>query len=328
MSYNFDCYRILEVDPSADPSTIEEAYRRLSERYSRARDGATEERLRELRAAYAILSDPEQRRAYDERRAARLLRFGEERPEEAMGIAERALGPSWRVPWSLGDMAKALGVSVLLAIAIITPAFIVAEGVSGDVAVDADPEALAVVLTGNFIWQIVTIAVVLRFTIFKYGLSWSALGFRAPRSMAMWFLPLGLLIASWAVIAAYAVILEVVGGPSLTDQEQIPEVAFDSSTTLPIVALISLLGAPLSEEILFRGFLFQGLRTRWGVAAASVASGVLFGVVHIVPVLIVPFALVGVIFAIGYAYSGSIYVPMAAHFLFNGVSLAISVTAV
>jgi uncharacterized protein len=68
MATDFDPYRILEVDPSAGREQIDEAYRRQWAAYPR--DPAPDARLREIQAAYRILSDPAERRSYDERRQA------------------------------------------------------------------------------------------------------------------------------------------------------------------------------------------------------------------------------------------------------------------
>lgn len=68
-----DYYTLLDIDPDADATAIEDAYRRQAERYNPARfdDGDTElrqlavNRSAELQRAFAVLSDPEQRRRYD-----------------------------------------------------------------------------------------------------------------------------------------------------------------------------------------------------------------------------------------------------------------------
>ena len=60
-------YRILQVDPKANPEVIAAAFRVLSRALHPERDstGIDELRLAELKRAHAVLSDPEQRRAYD-----------------------------------------------------------------------------------------------------------------------------------------------------------------------------------------------------------------------------------------------------------------------
>lgn len=63
-----DYYEVLGVDRSADPETIKRAYRRLAMRCHPDRnpgDAESEERFKECREAFEVLSDPEKRRLYD-----------------------------------------------------------------------------------------------------------------------------------------------------------------------------------------------------------------------------------------------------------------------
>lgn len=71
-----DYYDILGVARDVSDEDIKKAYRRLVRQYHPDRNPgnqAAEERIREINAAYAIIGDPEKRRAYDR------LRFGEDR---------------------------------------------------------------------------------------------------------------------------------------------------------------------------------------------------------------------------------------------------------
>lgn len=74
-----DYYEILQVHPRADAESIRAAYEHLRERYDPAKlEGAADElqelarrRRDEIERAFAVLSDPERRRRYDEELATR-----------------------------------------------------------------------------------------------------------------------------------------------------------------------------------------------------------------------------------------------------------------
>jgi curved DNA-binding protein CbpA len=64
-----DAYKVLQVDTVADQLVIQAAYRALARRYHPDGDAPDAIRMSELNAAYAILRDPDRRRAYDVRRS-------------------------------------------------------------------------------------------------------------------------------------------------------------------------------------------------------------------------------------------------------------------
>jgi DnaJ-class molecular chaperone len=64
-----DLYGVLGVDRSADEDAIRKAYRKLARRHHpdvNPGDASAEERFKAISEAYAVLSDPERRRNYDE----------------------------------------------------------------------------------------------------------------------------------------------------------------------------------------------------------------------------------------------------------------------
>ena len=67
----FDLYKVLQVDPEADPEVIQAAYRRLAQKFHPdvAADAATADRMRAINVAWETLRDPAKRADYDRRRA-------------------------------------------------------------------------------------------------------------------------------------------------------------------------------------------------------------------------------------------------------------------
>jgi molecular chaperone DnaJ len=68
MSAEIDFYELLECERSADDKTIKSSFRRLAMRYHPDKnpgDESAEARFKQINAAYAVLSDPQKRAAYD-----------------------------------------------------------------------------------------------------------------------------------------------------------------------------------------------------------------------------------------------------------------------
>ena len=70
-----DLYRVLQVDPSADPDVIEAAYKRLAHKYHpdhNRGDIRAEERMKRINEAFRVLGRADLRADYDARSGARL----------------------------------------------------------------------------------------------------------------------------------------------------------------------------------------------------------------------------------------------------------------
>ena len=78
--------------------------------------------------------------------------------------------------------------------------------------------------------------------------------------------------------------------------------------------------APILEEILFRGLIFESCRERFGSGAAVLISALLFGLVHGVPVQIINAFVVGLIFGYIYLRTGSLLSVIILHAINNGIA--------
>ena len=87
---------------------------------------------------------------------------------------------------------------------------------------------------------------------------------------------------------------------------------------LVLTSASAVIFAPLGEETLFRGFVFQGLRTRFAFWPAAILDGILFGLIHIPFWLLIPsLAVVGTGLAFIYNRRHSLLASMTAHATFN-----------
>ncbi len=91
-----------------------------------------------------------------------------------------------------------------------------------------------------------------------------------------------------------------------------------------LAAVVTALGAPLAEELLFRGFLHSLLRCWLGPWPAIVAGALLFGLLHGLHYAL-PIAALGLFFGWLRERSGSLLPSMVAHALHNTVVVFVTV---
>jgi membrane protease YdiL (CAAX protease family) len=134
-------------------------------------------------------------------------------------------------------------------------------------------------------------------------------------------------LAAFLVLPTLSLLFEgLVGRPP----DPINQLPFELSPGLIILGVVVVvLGAPLGEEVFFRGFLYGSLRGRFGYWIAGSFSSVVFGLFHAgVSWLLVPLMfVVGMGLAFLYERRGALLSSMAAHAAFNIVGYTLIVLA-
>jgi len=237
--------------------------------------------------------------------------------------------PRTRV-WGLRDIAIVTVVVLLLFLfvpaAIVLPASLLWEQKSDGETTEAANIALAV---GNLAWYVTVIVTVLSYVRSKGGTP-SDLGLRWPSGAGRdsWGRIIGIavltFIAMYAITALYSVIaLEILDLDFLEPSEQVPDDFYDHKIALAILGIAVVIGAPFTEELFFRGFLYGGLRTYVSYVLAALLTGFLFSLLHFNVGLVIPFTLIGAILALSYQRSGNLLTPIGAHFFFNFISFMV-----
>jgi CAAX protease family protein len=176
-----------------------------------------------------------------------------------------------------------------------------------------------VALTTLGVWQAVTIALTLLASALFGGRASDVLALRGPAAG-----PVVYLTAILAMIVLQIVVSVVqyffVSGDMFADLRPFLDVALGPNWGLAL--LVVGFGAPLAEELLFRGFLLTALaKTRAGFAGASLISTTLWTALH------AGYSLIGIVevFTIGLFFSwllwrtGSLRVPIFCHALYNSL---------
>ena len=150
----------------------------------------------------------------------------------------------------------------------------------------------------------------------RYGVGWDSLGLRSFK-WEMIGLGCGLMLLSIAFNFIFGLFLGLFG--LRIQPDLIPVFAQLSSPWFLLIggAII----APIVEEIFFRGFVFAGLRPRYGWQWAAVISSALFALIHLTPTAILPIFLLGYIFAYLYHRSNSVWPAILMHSATNALAL-------
>jgi membrane protease YdiL (CAAX protease family) len=82
------------------------------------------------------------------------------------------------------------------------------------------------------------------------------------------------------------------------------------------IATLAIVAAPVFEEFIFRGLIFNGLRRLVSLPAAALASAAIFGLVH-PAAAVIPVAGMGLVAALAYARTGALMAPILVHAVYN-----------
>nr|MBC7244823.1 CPBP family intramembrane metalloprotease [Chloroflexota bacterium] len=162
------------------------------------------------------------------------------------------------------------------------------------------------------------------FGVRKYRLSWREIGLRQFDLSRSFGLGCIFLLISFAVNFTWALFL------SLFTLRVQPDVlpAFGKGIAGLILALLAGgVVAPIVEEIFFRGCLFAGLYRLVGLRRAAVLSAALFALVHVLPTSWPPIFVLGLLLALLYEQTGSIWPAVIVHSTMNTLAFLASYLA-
>jgi len=130
-----------------------------------------------------------------------------------------------------------------------------------------------------------------------------------------------LLAATPLILFAEALTQGFFGGGS--SRQEIVDL-FNSSQTIQqrvMIIVLAVVVAPISEEFIFRFFIYGVARRYFGIAIALVFNSALFAAAHTHLPSGPPLFVLAACFTLAYEWSGSILVSMGMHSLFNSVQL-------
>lgn len=88
-----------------------------------------------------------------------------------------------------------------------------------------------------------------------------------------------------------------------------------------VLFLFVAIGAPIVEELFYRGLLLRSVERRWGTAVAVIGTSVVFALVHFQPYDLLPLALAGLVFALLAVRTGRLGLAIGTHMGFNLIAV-------
>jgi uncharacterized protein len=161
------------------------------------------------------------------------------------------------------------------------------------------------------------------FGIRRKGLSWKNIGFN--NLSTNWLLAvIGISVVVIPLSGLISTLTLVILGQPLTNPQLdflIPE-GFNWVSAAGML-LLGGIAVPFAEELFFRGVIYKWLRDSWGIWPGVIISSLIFGIVHVDISVVVAAFFLGIILALVYEYTRSLWSAVLIHVINNSVKIAL-----
>jgi uncharacterized protein len=218
-------------------------------------------------------------------------------------MQEPALPPEQRLTASKGLIGFVIAIAATFVLAGVVGVIYAIAG--------ADLDDRSFVFVGTIIQDGALIAAAYFITADRGRPTAQTFGLRSFKRSAFGWLAIAFL-AYYALAILYAVIFN-------PPQEELPkELGAEEGIGLAIATgVLLIVVAPIAEEFFFRGFLYQAFRNSFGVWPGAILSGLVFGVIHFEFFKLVQLAILGVVLALLFEKTRSLWPPIMLHAINN-----------
>jgi uncharacterized protein len=129
----------------------------------------------------------------------------------------------------------------------------------------------------------------------------------------------------FAALVAYLVLASIYTVLVDPPSEQLPNGLEDADQNVLLAVatgMLLIVVAPFAEEVFFRGFLYQAFRNSFGVLPGALLSALIFGAIHLEFFKLVQLAILGVILALLFEKTRSLWSPIILHAVNNSLAFA------
>jgi uncharacterized protein len=220
--------------------------------------------------------------------------------------------------WDALDLVVAAGLSVL---ALLVVGIAASRALAHALPAVRPGSASAAIITlvagfASYLVAVVPLVLLLRI---RHGTTMADLGWRRPTSMQAFLLvpviTAGVLVLSGVLGAISRALMPAASNPQCHAQSS------GLNGSIVLAAVLVAVIAPVAEETLFRGFLYRWFEQRMAWSLAVPLSALVFAGAHRILLLLLPLLGAGVVLALVYRSTRSIWPGAAVHALNNAVFL-------
>lgn len=244
--------------------------------------------------------------------------------------------------WSVADVWFGAQIAVALLMFLIIPlsvAFYMLAGPKAAADMNSPAALLYFVLPGTIVQNLVFFAVPALYIVVKYGQRLRDIGLPSLPNRRDWVA--GLILGTSACLFSFFLGAVIEGIAEQFRHIEWVKNALEFEKNNPVAQIVTALpglgvtgltlailgigiGAPLGEEMFFRGFAFTALRHRFGLATGLIVSALLFTLPHTYALGLLPVFLLGLLMAWTYHNSGSLWIPIIIHAVNNTASVLLA----
>lgn len=177
--------------------------------------------------------------------------------------------------------------------------------------------------------EAVTVAGALLWLRARGALSWRILGPLRPRWSHV-LLGVGVGVVGFVIATVVPEIFRRAVDAPPPPRQQVLEAVSASGSRAWLLIVVAALLAPVVEEFVYRGVLFQALRHRLGLWPGIGLSSLTFAFVHLElvgqPIALAALLVLAAWFAAAFHRTGTLVVPVVGHMFFNGVAVALTLS--
>lgn len=120
----------------------------------------------------------------------------------------------------------------------------------------------------------------------------------------------------------YSELMERLGVEKVQETVTVFQSAKDPAMLI-LMAFAAVVVAPICEEVVFRGYLYPAAKRFAGPWVAAVCTALMFSAAHGSMSALLPLFVFGLVLVALYEFTGSIWAPVAVHFVFNAATVAV-----